>query len=408
MQPTPAANDGELAPPARPPGSLVAAMLLQYAVGGALFPFLTLLLRDRGLTVSQISTVLMCGAAVMLVAPFFWGMLADRFIPLNRLFIGMNLLTVAALGLFTFQDRYVALMLTLTAFQACYNSTPILTNAIALHHLPDPQRQFAPVRAWGSVGWVLPSFPVFVWLIWSGNPNLDFLLWLAMGLGLAMALTAFWLPHTPPGALSRPGGPVTPGYWVGLKKLLSNPSYRVLMGAYLLMAASFVIQAFYSPVRLEDLGMTRPWIGLVQSLGVVWEVGLFLGRTTVVNRLGVTGSLFVGCGALLVRQLLFAWVDNLWVLALSYILVGTTVVLFHIGVNLLVAVMAGREVKSTAQTVLTLCGSGLGPILANGAVGRLTASGAPDLGRLFLFGAGLAAAATALLAARWRTLATGD
>jgi len=161
-------------------------------------------------------------------------------------------------------------------------------------------------------------------------------------------------------------------------------------------------------VRLEDLGMTRPWIGLVQSLGVVWEVGLFLGRTAVVNRLGVTGSLFVGCGALLVRQLLFAWVDNLWVLALSYILVGTTVVLFHIGVNLLVAVMAGREVKSTAQTVLTLCGSGLGPILANGAVGRLTASGAPDLGRLFLFGAGLAAAATALLAVRWRTLATAD
>ena len=402
MQPTRTANAEELAPTARPPGSLVAAMLLQYAVGGALFPFVTLLLRDRGLTVSQIGTVLMCGAAAMLVAPFLWGMLADRFIPLNRLFIVMNLMAVAALGLFTFQDRYLALMLTLTAFQACYNPTPILTNAIALHHLPDPQRQFAPVRAWGSVGWVLPSFPVFVWLIWSGQPNLDFLVWLAMGLGLSMAVAAAWLPHTPPGAFARPGATAGPGYWVGLRRLLRDPAYLVLIGAYLLVAASFVIQAFYSPVRLEDLGMSRPWIGLVQSLGVVWEVALFLGRTSIVNRLGVTGSMFVGCGALLLRQLLFAWVDNLWVLALSYILVGTTVVLFHIGVNLLVAVMAGREVKSTAQTILTLCSSGLGPMLANGAVGRLTAGGVTDLSRLFLFGAGLAAAATLLLLTRGR------
>jgi hypothetical protein len=314
----------------------------------------------------------------------------------------MNLMAVAALGLFTFQDRYLALMLTLTAFQACYNPTPILTNAIALHHLPDPQRQFAPVRAWGSVGWVLPSFPVFLWLIWSGEPNLDFLLWLTMGLGLSMSVAAAWLPHTPPGAFAKPGAAAGPGYWVGLRRLLRDPAYLVLIGAYLLVAASFVIQAFYSPVRLEDLGMSRPWIGLVQSLGVVWEVALFLGRTSIVNRLGVTGSMFVGCGALLVRQLLFAWVDNLWVLALSYILVGTTVVLFHIGVNLLVAVMAGREVKSTAQTILTLCSSGLGPMLANGAVGRLTAGGETDLSRLFLFGAGLAAAATLLLLTRGR------
>jgi hypothetical protein len=179
--------------------------------------------------------------------------------------------------------------------------------------------------------------------------------------------------------------------------LLGNVRYLVLIGAYLLMAASFAIQAFYSPVRLEDLGMPRPWIGMVQSLGVLWEIALFFGRTAIVNRLGVTGSIVAGCGALLVRQCLFAYADNLWVLAASYLLVGTTVVLFHIGVNLLVAAMAEREVKSTAQTILTLCSSGIGPILANGVVGRLTAGGASDLSSVFLFGALLTAAAGVVL-----------
>jgi hypothetical protein len=179
--------------------------------------------------------------------------------------------------------------------------------------------------------------------------------------------------------------------------LLSDVRYLVLIGAYLLMAASFVIQAFYSPVRLEDLGMSRPWIGMVQSIGVLWEIALFFARTAIVNRLGVTGSIVAGCGALLVRQLLFAYADNLWVLAASYILVGTTVVLFHIGVNLLVAAMAEREVKSTAQTILTLCSSGIGPILANAVVGRLTAANAADLSNVFLFGALLTGAAGTLL-----------
>jgi len=383
-----------------PHGSLVAGMILQYAVGGALFPFLTLLLRDRGMTVPQISTALLSGAASMLVAPFFWGMLADRFIPLNRLFVVMNLATVISLGAFAFQDAYVPMVITLTLFYASFMPTPILTNAIALQHLPDPQRQFGPVRAWGSVGWVLPSFPIFVWLILSRSQDLGFLLGVTMALGVVMAVTAFWLPHTPPGALRQPGSEAPTAYWPSLRRLLRNANYLVLIGAYLLMAASFIIQAFYSPVRLEDLGMSRPWIGLVQSVGVLWEIALFFARTAIVNRLGVTGSIVAGCGALLARQLLFAYADNLWILAASYILVGTTVVLFHIGVNLLVAAMAEREVKSTAQTILTLCSSGIGPILANAMVGRLTAGNASDLSGVFLFGAILTAAAGALLMLR--------
>jgi hypothetical protein len=342
----------------------------------------------------------------MLVSPFFWGMLADRFIPLNRLFTLMNVLSAGALIVVIAQRDLVVGGIGIAIFCACFNPTPILVNALAIQHLADPHRQFGPLRAWGSAGWILPSLPIFVWLIAGRTRNLEFILWLTTGLAFAMAAAAGWLPHTPPGAVHRPGERAPLGYWGGMRRLLSNVDYLVVLAAYLLMAASFNLQTFYSPVRLEDLGMPRPWIGMVQSLGVLWEIFLFFGRTAIVNRLGLGGSVAAGCAALVVRQLLFVGADNLWVLGMSSILVGTTVVFFHIGVNLIVAGLAGREVQSTAQTLLTLCSSGIGPILAHGAVGRLTSGGRSDLTGVFILAAALAAFAGLLLIlrgpARWR------
>ena len=42
-------------------------MLLQFAVGGAVVPFVTLLLRDRGLGMGQIGLSFACAAAMLLV-----------------------------------------------------------------------------------------------------------------------------------------------------------------------------------------------------------------------------------------------------------------------------------------------------------------------------------------------------
>ena len=388
-----------------PPRSLVWAMVLQYAAGGAVYPFITLLLRDRGFTVGEISLVLLSGSAALLVSPFFWGMLADRFVPLNRLFGIMNGLALVALIAFWPQTRLPGVLLTLTAFFACYQPAPMLVNALSFRHLADPLEQFAALRAWGSFGWVLPSLPVFLWLAARPGADFEFVVWLSAGLCLAMMAVSFALPHTPPGATHKTEpGTTRLGYWAGLRLLLRNPSYLVVLGSFLLVSASFAIQAYYSPPRLEDLGMARAWIGPAQSIGVIWEILLFRWRSIIVNRLGYSGSVLIGCLALVARQLLFAYADNLWVLAASYLLVGTTVVLYHIGVSLLVEAIAGQEVKSTAQTLLVLCSSGVGPMFANVAVGRLAPGNHPDLSGVFLFAAALAALATLLILMRGRKL----
>lgn len=380
-------------------------MLLQYGVGGSLLPFLTLLLRDRGLSVSQISIVLLVSSATLLVSPFFWGMLADRFVPLNRLFILMNLFAAVAVAGFAFQKSFPGILVSFTAFYACYQPTPMLVNALALRHLADPYRQFAALRAWGSLGWILPSIPVFVILGARSGQSLEFIPGLTLLGCLGMVWTSFSLPHTPPGALARNvAARPAQGYWPAMRKLMRDPNYLVVLGSFFLVSGSFAIQAFYSPPRLEDLGLSRRWIGMVQSVGIVWEILLFRWQSAIVTRLGHAGSVGVGCLALVARQLLFAYSDNLWLLSASYALVGTTVVLYHIGVSLLVDAIAGLEVKATAQTLLVLCSSGLGPMFANGLVGHWMAGGRTDLTGVFLLGAGAAAVASLLVFARGRRL----
>lgn len=377
-------------------------MLLQFAANGSVLPFFAMLLRDRGLPYDRISMIFTASSATMLFFPFLWGMLADRLIPLNRLFIFMNWLGSAALVLMTFQRSYVGLLVAFTIYSACVIPTFVLTNALCFHHLPNPREQFGFVRAFGSCGWILPFLPISLWTAWRPGMGLDLTLWMGAGLSMVMGVFAFRLPHTVPGALKRAAGERRGHYGPALRKLLLNPNYLVVLTSMFLMSGSFTLVLYYAPPFLEKLGLSRPWIGPVQAIGVVFEIVLFQWQPYLIRRFRYTSVILVGCLALTLRHLLFAVSDNLWLLSGSYLLVAAVVVFHHMGISILANAIATVEVKSTAQTLLSFFGLGLGPMFANWMAGRLVQG--EDLRPVFLFGAILAAVATCLVGFRSRQL----
>jgi MFS family permease len=393
---------------ARPevPRSLASVMTLQFAIGGAVLPFISLYLRDQGLDFPQISRIFLLSATLLLLFPFLWGMLADRYIPLNRLFIGLNLIAASALIGLARVNSYHGWLLTYALLHAVLNPTFMLINALCFPHLHNPSEQFGRLRAWGSLGWILPSLPIFLWLALSPRGDLRFVMELGWILALATALAAWYAPHTPPGAARRSSdGSRVLDYWTAARLLLRNLDYVVILVSFFLIAASFSIFAYYSSPHLEDLGLHRAWIGPVQSAGVILEIALFRWRTRLIGRAGYATPILVGCVALVVRHFLFAWCGQLWILAASYLLVGVVVVFYHIGVSILVDRIASPEVRSTAQTLLVLCGSGLGPMFANWSAGRITAMLGPNLQPVFLFAGILAFLAGAVIWLRRRQLA---
>lgn len=430
---------------ARLPRPLIAAMLLQYAALGAVLPFVTLLFRDRGLGFSRISLVFLASSTMMLVFPFLWGMLADRFVPLNRLFAVINLLACLALGGLLVQARFVGGLIAFACYIACLYPTFSLLNALSFHHLPHPGENYGLLRAWGSVGWIVPFLPISLWTAFKPEAGLGFILWLGMGLCLVMALLSFWLPHTPPrakphtaapdslagsvptrdsapsaegkthgrppksprAAEGEPGtGALAASGWYGpaLRRLLVDPNYLVVLGSIFLVSGSFSLLTFYSPPFLEDLGVPRPWIGPAQATGVLLEIVLFQWQPLLMRRWNYTTTILLGAGFLVLRHLLFGFLDDPWILSLSYTLAAFVVVFYYTGVNLLANAIAPPEVRATAQTLIALFALGLGPMFANWAAGRLAARAGEDLRPVFVFAACVAGLATLLIAVRGRHL----
>ena len=377
-------------------------MLLQFAVGGAVIPFVTLLLRDRGLSMGQIGVVFSCGAASLLVAPFIWGMLADRYMPLDRVFVLLNLLGAAALVVFALQTSTLGLTIAYTIFVACFAPTLSLVNALSFHHLPDPPNQFGIVRSWGSLGWILPFLPISLWLAFSGHSDLTFVIWTGAALCVAMAALGFFLPHTPPGAAGT--DPRRMAYGPAVKLLVRDGNFLVLVAGMFLVSGSFSVLTYYSPPFLEDLGVRRPWIGPVQAIGVVFEIFLFQWQPAMLRRWNYTVILLLGCGALVVRHVLYAVVREPWTLSISYLLAGAVIVFFHMGASLLVNAMARIETRATAQTLLMLAGQGLGPMFANYASGLIAQRSGDRLEPVFWFAALWGAVAAALVLMRSRKL----
>jgi hypothetical protein len=221
-----------------------------------------------------------------------------------------------------------------------------------------------------------------------------------------MAGITLGLPHTPPGARrhSASDSPWSSPYGSALRQLLSDPDYLTLLAAHFCVAASFSILTFYSFPLLEQLGMARHWLGPAQALGLVFEWALFLGQAALLRRWNYTGVILAGCAALLLRHVLYAAVDDLWILSLSYVLVGPVVAFNFVGTSLLVNAIAGSQVRATAQTLLVLFGSGLGPTLANWAAGRIALRFQNSLRPVFVLAALLAGVAMALIALRGRQL----
>lgn len=389
----------------RIPRSLTLVMFLQFGLGGAVLPFIALLFRDRGLDFTQVSYIFSGSSAMLLFFPFFWGMLADRIVPLNKIYTVLNALMVILLIIFARQQNFIGLMILFMLFYACLNPSFVLLNPLSFHFLDNPREQFGKLRAWGSIGWIVPSLIIYLWLALRPEADLWFTVYLGIGIAGAMVVASFWLPHLKPGAIH-----VTPthapgiGYIESVKRLLCNRSFLVVLSVYFLVASSFAIQAIYSAPMLEDAGLERKWIGPSQCIGVILEIILFNWQIKLLARLPLSATILVGIAAMVGRHLIFWLSDNVFLLVASHLLTGVVIVYHHIGVSVLINTIAPREVKSTAQTLLILCGSGLGPMLANFGVGWITAATGQNLRMVFAFATALALTGGVILVINARKL----
>ena len=383
---------------------LFVMMALQLAIWGAwapkLFPYMTLL----GFSPGEQSLVGSCWGIAAVVGIFFSNQFADRNFAAERFLAACHALSALCLLGVAFAGSFLPLFLCYLAYSILYVPTLSVANTMAFANLDNPARDFGMVRAGGTVGWVLVSWP-FIFLLKS-PATLAEMRWIFIVsaiVSLALAAYALTLPHTPP-RTERTADRLA---WRRAFGMLRHPFVAVL---FLVTLIDSIIHNGYFVVAdaflTNRVGIAGNLSMVVLSLGQIAEIVTMLVLGRVLAALGWRRTMILGVFGHMIRFLVFAFApDNVPVIIASQLLHGVCYAFFFATLYIFVDEVFPKDVRASAQGLFNLLILGIGMVIASFLFPALVAalshrSGSVtvvDYRLLFLVPAGLAAIAALLL-----------
>lgn len=360
-------------------------MFLQYAVWGVWLPILANYLGGSvakgglGFTGSQIGWILgLAGSIGAVSAPFIAGQLADRVMNAERALGALLILGALVKFVMTYQTSYASWMILSIIYSVLYMPTLALTNSVAFAHVTNRDRQFPPIRAWGTIGWMVASigFPLIymksgihftsAWPFIDGANRPDqvsqmkYSMFVSGVISLAYGVFCLLaLPKTPP---KRDGEPLA---FAAAFKLLTRPSCLALMVAALLI--SMIHQLYFvrtGPYITEAIGRPESEVGPITAIGQFSEIiflailGLFL------KHIGYKWIIVLGALSYAARYAIFATIPGAGAVKLAMLLHGMNYGFFFAGAFMFVEKIAPANIRHSAQTVFGIIILGVGPVLA--------------------------------------------
>jgi nucleoside transporter len=341
-------------------------MFLQFFIWGAWYTSIAVYMTAQGMgslthwpfTVNPIAAI---------AAPFFLGLVADRFFATEKVLAVLHLLGGAVLLLVPqLSGNPTAFILGLLVYNLCFMPTLGLSNSLAFHHIEDQEKQFPRIRVFGTLGWIVAGLAVsFVLGKFVGGPaeGTPAPLITAGIASLVLGVFCLTLPHTPP---SAKGKKVSIGSILGVdafRQLGSGPFYVFLASSFLICIP---LAAYYNFTQLflGAAGVTN--IAATQTLGQASEVGFMLLMPFFFARLGVKWMLIVGMGAWVLRYALFALgapEQVQWMVIGGIALHGICYDFFFVTGQIYVDKKSSPAVRGQAQGMLVLVTYGVGMLI---------------------------------------------
>lgn len=351
-------------------------MFIQFFIWGAWYVTGPNYLSTIGFKAEDFGTMYSVGPIAGMIAPFFVGMIADRFFSAQKLLGVMHLLGAALMFAATLQMKSAnpspfTINMLFFAHMLAYFPTLALTNTIAMKCMSNPEKEFPGIRVLGTIGWIVAGLAI-TWLKFDTNIGMFNLV---VGAGVALGLFSFALPHTPPSAT----GPVRVRQIVGLDALvmLKNPSYLVFLVSATLICIPL---AFYYQIASRVVEMTGLPIGQTMTYGQMSEIFFMLVMPFFFARLGVKWMIAVGMLAWVARYALFsigAPDEVRWMILVGILLHGICYDFFFVTGQIYTDEAAPRQVRAQAQGLLVLFTMGLGMAIGAKIAGKIEAQHTP-------------------------------
>jgi nucleoside transporter len=346
---------------------LSAMMFLQFFVWGAWYTTIAVYMTSQGMatlthwpyTVNPIAAI---------VAPFFLGLVADRYFATEHVLGVLHLLGGAVmLAVPQASGTPTLFIVLLLLYNLCYMPTLGLSNSLAFHHIESQERQFPVIRVFGTIGWIVAGLAisfVLVRFVAGALPEQTATpLYMAAFASLALGLYSFTLPHTPPRAAGERVSLRSITGIDALAQLGSRPFY-VFIASSLLISIPLAAYYNFTQIFLGAAGVTN--IAATQTLGQASEVVFMLLMPFFFVRLGVKWMLVVGMGAWVLRYVLFALAAPdavFWMIATGILLHGICYDFFFVTGQIYVDKKATPAIRGQAQGFLVLITYGVGMLI---------------------------------------------
>ena len=362
---------------------LILMNFLQYGVWGAwLISLGAYLGGSLHFTGVQIGSFFATMGIASLFMPALMGVVADRWIPAQRLLGLLHLLSAACMIFAANQTEYSSLFVAVLLAVIFYMPTISLSNTVAYNALAksglDTIKDFPPIRVWGTVGFICSMIAVDL-LGFARTANQ---LYFSAALGILLGLYSFTLPQCAV-SMKQPEG-----NWVDALGLRAFALFKEKRMAIFFIFSVFlgvslqITNAFANDYLTNYFGGIAEYAGTfgvehantLISLSQMSETLCILLIPFFLKRYGIKNVMLISMLAWTLRFALLGLGNpgsGVWMLILSMIVYGVAFDFFNISGSLYVEEETTPAIRASAQGVFMMMTNGLGATIGSYAAGKV-------------------------------------
>ena len=318
----------------------------------------------KGATGAQVGNAYLAFSIATIAAPFFVGMIADRFFAAQKVMAILNILGAIVMYFVTQITEGGTFFWYILAYMLCFAPSIALSNSIAMNQMSNPEKQFPAIRVLGTIAWIVVT-NIVGFYNFGGDVRI---FQLTMVTSIIFGIYSFFLPETPPRAK---GEKVSFAKIIGADAfvLLKDRSFLIFFVSSILICIPLSFYYALANPSLTDSYMTN--VENKMSLGQVSEVFFMLLLPLAYAKFGVKKMLLIGLIAWLIRFVCFGFGDartTEWILYIGILLHGICYDFFFVTGQIYTDQKAGEKIKSSAQGLIVLAtygvGMGIGSLLS--------------------------------------------
>jgi PPP family 3-phenylpropionic acid transporter len=323
---------------------------IYYFFVGAFVPYWGLYLKSEQFSPADIGILMSLFQISRIFAPNFWGWLADH-TGKRAQWIKLT----AFLGLCGFMAVFWAhgfywLFFVMAALSLFTSSTLPLAESLTLAHLATTNGHYSRIRMWGSLGFIVAAVTLGFLIDFSGIKSL---LWFLLIVQMALFILSYTLPD--------PKVEIHEQDRFSIWHVLKQPNViALLVGCALMVTAHGVLYNFYS-IYLSDYGYSKGTIGLLWSVGVICEIGIFMLMPKIMARFSLKAILLTSLVLAVLRfGMIGLAVDSIVLLIIAQTLHAATFGSFHAAsVEVITQFFNGRH-QAKGQAIYNSVAYGIG------------------------------------------------